>query len=56
MQQRILTAMLILSLPKVAQWKVGGKDIQFHGFFQQGFAASSGNNFLTMKHEAAVSR
>jgi hypothetical protein len=26
-----------------------GKDVQIHGFFQQGFAYSSGNNFLTMR-------
>lgn len=29
--------------------KVGNKEIQVHGFFQQGFALSSGNNLLTMK-------
>jgi hypothetical protein len=28
--------------------KVGDKELQFHGFMQQGFASSSGNNFLTM--------
>jgi hypothetical protein len=28
--------------------KVGDKELQFHGFLQQGFATSSGNNFLTM--------
>ncbi|MCX6595216.1 MAG: hypothetical protein NTV70_02470 [Acidobacteria bacterium] len=33
----------------MAQFKVAGKDVQVHGFFQQGFAVSSGNNFLTMK-------
>jgi hypothetical protein len=27
---------------------VGGKDVQFHGSFQQGFAISDTNNFLTM--------
>jgi hypothetical protein len=35
------------SLP--GQVKIGGKELQFHGFMQQGFAVSSGNNFLTMK-------
>lgn len=29
--------------------KIGNKEVQVHGFFQQGFALSSGNNFLTMK-------
>ena len=32
-----------------AQVNVLGKDVQIHGFFQQGFALSSGNNFLTMR-------
>lgn len=30
------------------QIKVGDKEIQVHGFFQQGFLVSSGNNVLTM--------
>jgi hypothetical protein len=31
-----------------AQIKLAGREIQFHGYFQQGFALSSGNHFLTM--------
>lgn len=32
-----------------AQVNVGGKELQIHGFIQQGFAVSNNNNFLTMK-------
>lgn len=34
--------------PARAQFELGGKQIQVHGFFSQGFAYSSTNNFLTM--------
>jgi Gram-negative porin len=30
-------------------FKVGEKEVQVHGFIQQGFVASSGNNFLTLQ-------
>jgi hypothetical protein len=39
-------------LPASAQFQVAGKQVQFHAFFQQGFAYSSGSNFLTMKTNA----
>ncbi len=32
-----------------AQVKIGGKELQVHGFLQQGFAVSTNNNFLSMK-------
>jgi hypothetical protein len=32
-------------------FKVGEKEVQVHGFVQQGFVASSGNNFLTLQSE-----
>lgn len=45
-----LSLFLAANLPSLAQSvKVGNKEVQVHGFFQQGFALSSGNNFLTMK-------
>lgn len=45
-----LLASFIAASPAAAQSvKVGNKEIQVHGFFQQGFALSSGNNVLTMK-------
>ena len=45
-----LSALAALSVGALwGQFKVAGKDVQVHGFFQQGFAVSSGNNFLTMK-------
>jgi hypothetical protein len=31
------------------QFKLGGRMVQFHGFVQQGYAYSGGNNYLTMK-------
>lgn len=37
-----------LATPAAAQFNVAGKRIDFHGFFQQGFVSSTGNNFLTM--------
>jgi hypothetical protein len=41
----------ILLVPSMAsaQVSIGGKTLQIHGFLQQGFAASTNNNFLTMK-------
>jgi hypothetical protein len=44
-----LGAFLFLASTASAQVKIGGKDLQIHGFMQQGFAVSNNNNFLTMK-------
>ncbi len=45
-----LACLAVLGLGSaLGQFKVAGKDVQVYGFFQQGFAVSSGNNFLTMK-------
>lgn len=40
--------LLAMALVASAQIKVGDKEIQVHGFFQQGFLVSNGNNVLTM--------
>src|SRR5262249_32596893 len=32
--------------------KIGDHEVDFHGFMQQGFVYSSGNNFLTMGSDA----
>ncbi len=42
-------AVLLTSTSAIAQFKIGGKEIQVHGFLQQGFAVSNNNNFLSMK-------
>lgn len=42
-------AVLLTSTSAIAQFKLGGKEIQVHGFLQQGFAVSNNNNFLSMK-------
>lgn len=47
-----ILALAVGTMPLPAQFNVAGKDLQFHGFFQQGFAYSSGNNFLTMNTTA----
>lgn len=44
-----LALMIGMALAQGQSFKVGNKDVQVHGFFQQGFVISSGNNFLTMK-------
>jgi hypothetical protein len=31
------------------QFNIGGRTVQFHGFLQQGYAYTGGNNYLTMK-------
>lgn len=53
MKQILANALIAFGLSAVLasgqSVKVGNKEIQVHGFFQQGFAISSGNNFLTMK-------
>lgn len=49
---RLSLATLALGLGSIGMAqvvKVGNKEIQVHGFFQQGFIVGSGNNFLTMK-------
>ena len=46
--RRLLTMAALSAVSAFAQFKVAGKDVQVHGFFQQGFVASTGNNFLTM--------
>lgn len=49
---RLFAALLTLaSVSAFAQWNVGSAKLQVHGFLQQGFAVSDGNNFLTMKTE-----
>lgn len=45
----LLLCSVAAGLPALAQFKFAGKDIQVHGFIQQGFVKSSNNNFLTMK-------
>lgn len=47
--KRFLSVAFLTTLPMFGQFKIGGKDLQVHGFMQQGFAVSSNNNFLTMK-------
>jgi len=44
-----LMGVTYLPTPAFSQFKVGGKDVQIHGFVQQGFAVSTNNNFLSMK-------
>ncbi len=46
---RVFSLTALCALSAVAQFKVAGKDVQVHAFFQQGFLASTGNNFLTMQ-------
>ncbi len=46
-----LAALLFATASQVQaqpNFKVGGREVDVHGFFQQGFVYSSGNNFLTM--------
>lgn len=45
----LLLCALAAGVPASAQFKFAGKDIQVHGFIQQGFVKSTNNNFLTMK-------
>lgn len=45
----LLGCALGLALPSAAQFQFAGKQIQVHGFLQQGFVKSTNNNFLTMK-------
>jgi hypothetical protein len=42
-------ALLFTASSAFAQFKVGSKEVQVHGFLQQGFAVSNNNNFLSMK-------
>lgn len=45
----LAVAVLFAAAPARAQFEVGGKKIQIHGFFSQGFVLTDKNNFLTMK-------
>lgn len=47
-----VAASLLAVAPARAQFELGGKQIQVHGFFSQGFTYSDTNNFLTMKSSA----
>jgi len=47
----LLPLALLATYPLAAQWTIGSAKLQIHGFAQQGFALSDGNNFLTMKTE-----
>jgi hypothetical protein len=44
-----LSVIFVAALPLQGQWKVGNKEVQFHGFFQQGYLNSSNNNYLSMR-------
>jgi len=44
-----LAGLMLAVAPARAQFEFGGKEIQLHGFFSQGFTSSDTNNFLTMK-------
>lgn len=45
----LAVAVLFTAAPARAQFEVGGKKIQIHGFFSQGLVLTDKNNFLTMK-------
>jgi len=50
MKWTVVAAVLVFAAaPARAQFELGGKQIQVHGFFSQGFAYTNTNNFLTMK-------
>ncbi len=45
----LVTALALAAPLWGQQFQIGGKDVQMHGWFQQGFATSTNNNFLTMR-------
>jgi hypothetical protein len=44
-----MAGFFLVSTVAQGQVKIGSKELQIHGFLQQGFAVSNNNNFLSMK-------